>query len=845
VIRGIVLSKSKALIMKKVTLILTTVLASIWSVHAQSVGDYRSIGNGNWNDATRWEIFNGSNWVNANTYPGQNSGTGVVTVMNGTEIKITGSLSHPISSLYINADLNQILPSGSLVFISENPVSLNVEGDVTVIGSMSVADQNGAKSHSLTIGGSLVAGTWDYHEEFQWCDYNCLFYYCYSPSGGYIQTISNDDKLEVIFNTTKPNSSIRGASTIMFQDIRFNGIGISVETSIYINGTARFLNGIVNSCCTFCETSYCGYLVYPDSAPPPPGGCGAIFFNDGAIALGASVNSFVNGGVTKQGNDSFTFPIGYKNEGALVPLTIYAPLTISAPVDAQDAFYAAYSTGQVNHEITDPGLYSVSNCEYWLLRPGDQSQNLTSHLDVTAGWSPSSGCGSSSYITNAPDVTLAHYNGSSWDNHGGSGVGTTTNGSVTWRGVSNFGAFTLGNINTNCVTPSALGATNITTNSATLSWSAVPGAVSYDVYYLNSYNWINVATATTSTSTNLSGLNYSTTYDWKVRANCSSISSSAYRQTQFTTSAPCGTPTALSTTNIATHSATVSWVGVTGALSYNVEYKPSMSTYWTTAVTGITSLSYNLSGLSTATGYDWRVLANCSGGPGPYAQSSFATACDDPYETNNTSSQARQIDLGGLISANISSTTDVDWFRVTVSNITLILTLSNLPADYDLNLYNKNLQLVASSTGYGTSNEVIDYNSRVRNATYYVKVVGKNGAYNISQCYNLLVQAVGSGGSITRVSEPLNESDGLNGQLLYPNPASGFVQLTFNSTVEGRYDVQIVNSVGQLVKQYPAVSIVNGYNQVKIPVKDIRPGMYILKINKDGLNLTKRFVIAR
>jgi len=831
--------------MKSTLILLVTSIVIIVKTSAQSAGDYRSIGSGNWSDATKWETYNGSHWVVTATYPGQNSGTGVVTIMNGTEIKITGSLPHAISSLNISAD--QILPSGSLVFISENPVSLIVEGDVIVTGSMLITDQNGARSHSLTIGGSLVAGTWTYYEEFQWCDYDCLFYYCYSPSGGYIQTISNDDKLAVIFNTTKPNSAIGGSNAITFQDISFNGIGISVGTSIYINGSARFLDGIVNSCCGYCEASYCGYYWTPDTAPPPPPliGCGSIFFNDGATALGASVNSFVEGGVTKQGNDAFTFPIGYKNEGALVPLTIYAPLTISAPVGAQDAFYAAYSTGQVNHEITDPGLYSVSNCEYWLLRPGNENQNVTSHLDVTVGWSPSSGCGSS-YITNVPDVTLAHYNGSSWDSHGGSGVGTTTNGSVTWSGVSNLGVFTLGNINTNCVTPSALGATNITTNSATLSWSAVPGAVSYDVYYLNSYNWINVATATTSTSANLSGLNYLTTYDWKVRANCSSISSSAYRQSQFTTSAPCGTPTALLTTNIATHSTTVSWVGVTGALSYNVGYKPSMSTYWTTAATGITSLSYNLSGLSTATDYDWRVLANCSGGPGLYSQSSFTTACDDPYETNNTSSQARQINLGGLISANISSTTDVDWFRVTLyNNATLNVTLSNLSADYDVYVYGSNLKLVGSSTATGTSNEAVVYNQRGRNGTYYyIKVIAKNGAYNISQCYNLLAQAVGSGGAVTRAYGPFSENDVPNYQFLYPNPATEFVRLSFNSAIDGSCDIQIVNDVGQLLQKRP-VNVIKGYNQVQISVRDFRPGMYILKINRDGLNLIKRFVITR
>ena len=70
----------------------------------------------------------------------------------------------------------------------------------------------------------------------------------------------------------------------------------------------------------------------------------------------------------------------------------------------------------------------------------------------------------------------------------------------------------------------------------------------------------------------------------------------------------------------------------------------------------------------------------------------------------------------------------------------MAVTLSNLPADYDLYVYNKSLKLVGSSTNTGTSNEVVIYNSNARKATYYIKVVGKNGAYNTSQCYNLLAQ---------------------------------------------------------------------------------------------------------
>jgi hypothetical protein len=828
--------------MKSTFILLVTFIVIIVKTSAQTAGDYRSIGSGNWNDASKWETYDGSNWVGTNAYPGQNPGAGIVTVSNQTEITITTSVPRPISSLSVSDD------SGKLIFSSENPLSLSVSGDVSIYGSMVVADQNGTKNHSLIIGGSLVAGKLAVYEEFEGCDYGCLIYYCYYPLGGDIQTISNDDALEVILNTTKPNSSIGGTRAITFQDISFNGIGISVATSIYINGIARFISGLVNSGSGY-AVPYCDYYWTPDTLPPPPVGCcGVISFNDGATAVGASVNSFVNGYVTKQGNDSFTFPIGYKDEGASVPLTVYAPLTISAPVGVQDVFIASYSRGGLTPEISDAGLYNVSNCEYWYLYPGYQSNNVTSSIDLTVGWNSSSGCGSS-YVTNVPEVTVAHFNGTSWDSHGGSGVGTTTNGSVTWSGVSDFGIFSLGNLNTSCVPPSELYVTNITSNSASLSWSAVPGAVSYDVGYKPApfCCWTN----TTSTSFNLSGLTPLATYNWEVRANCGSSSSPARLGPQFTTQSPCGTPSGLSATNITTNSATLSWGTVSNANSYNVQYKQSTSANWIPVATGIPSPSYILSALAAATSYDWRVSANCNEGTGLYAQASFVTAppvCNDVYEPNDESGQARSITFGTTISAGISSTNDVDWFKVTMPNnpnTPLLVTLINLPADYDLYVYNKNLMQVGSSANMGTSNETVSYYSHARSATYYIKVIGKNDAYNVGQCYNLLAQAIVGGGPVARSTNPANEiTDNSDNQLLYPNPASEFVQLTFSSTVEGRYDVQIVNTVGQLVKQYP-VNITKGYNQVKIPVKDVRAGMYILKINKDGLNLIKRFVIAR
>ena len=788
--------------MKKFILILIASIGISFYLSAQSAGDYSSVGSGNWNDPTKWILFDGANWVGATTYPGQNPGTGNVTIINETEIKITETVPHPVNSLSIGGGDPEI-PTAFLTFSAEAAVSLTVSGDVIIEGELRVDNQNGTKTHDLFIGRNFIV------------------FLRFNP-------IDQDDKLGVTFNTTDPNSSIQcpPQNAILFHDITFNGTDIGVYTNIIITGNASFINGIVKP--WYKSITNGMDLIHSYE----------IIFDDGATVSGGSNASFIDGTPSKvMGADPFTFPIG--DEG------FYAPLTIS--VAQPELIYAMYSRNSSwPLSISDPELFSVSNCEYWHVFR-DELNSVNNSIDVTVNWTSALRC-DSYYIPNVSDIVLAYFDGYSWSSHGGTGIGTTTNGSITWSG-SNFGPLTLGNVGTSCEIPSGLSISNVTSNSATLSWAAVNGAISYDVDYkqYSSNEWTNAATATTATSVNLSDLSSSSTYNWRVRTNCS-LSSSSYREDQFATS--CGVPSSLSTIIITDSYAILSWSPIPNVNSYNVQYKQSSATTWIT-FSGVSWPTPTLTGLSASTSYDWRVSANCYSNQGDYVQASFTTSpppCNDVYETNNTSNQAKTIAIGNTISASITSTNDIDWFKVTTpnnSNTNLQVTLSSVPADYDLYVYNKSLKLVGSSVNAGTVNEVVTYNSNSRKATYYIKVVGKIGAHNTSQCFNLRAQVSSSARSVSNASIPQKEiNEELSKQILYPNPASEFVYLNFNSATEGLVNIQIVNSIGQLVKQHP-VNTINGHNQIKINVVDIRPGMYILRINKAALNITRKFVIAR
>jgi hypothetical protein len=109
------------------------------------------------------------------------------------------------------------------------------------------------------------------------------------------------------------------------------------------------------------------------------------------------------------------------------------------------------------------------------------------------------------------------------------------------------------------------------------------------------------------------------------------------------TSPGCGTVTpppacsvsGLAATIITASSATLTWTATSGASSYNVQYKVSTATTWTTA--NATTNSLALSGLSASTQYQFQVRAVCSGTTGAYsAASSFTTSATAPAGTTLT-----------------------------------------------------------------------------------------------------------------------------------------------------------------------------------------------------------------
>jgi hypothetical protein len=273
------------------------------------------------------------------------------------------------------------------------------------------------------------------------------------------------------------------------------------------------------------------------------------------------------------------------------------------------------------------------------------------------------------------------------------------------------------------------------------------------------------------------------------------------------TGTTCSAPTGLVNTTIGTTTSTVSWAAATGATSYTLQYKKSTATSWTSVSTN--STSYNLTGLTSSTTYNWQVRTNCSSGSSAFTtgpnfttQATISTSCTDTYETNNSLSAAKTISVNTNVSAVLGSSTDVDWFKfsntLTAKNIRV--TLSNLPADYDLRLYNSSGTLLSTSANGGNSVEQIKYNNAPV-GTYYIRVYGYNGAFNTSTCYTLRADIASTAFKQVEGADEVEEMAQAEFIDVYPNPSNGSFTYLIDSEIFGEYSVTVTDSYGRIVYQ--------------------------------------------
>ena len=193
-------------------------------------------------------------------------------------------------------------------------------------------------------------------------------------------------------------------------------------------------------------------------------------------------------------------------------------------------------------------------------------------------------------------------------------------------GNSNFAQSTM---SIPCPVPNSLQVSNVTSTSATLNWSYEPGyntmVSDFVVAYraIGNSTWISLGNTFASTLT-VNNLQSGTPYEWRVMQTCS-YSNSSYAYSSFSTTGPlCAAVNGLTTNSVNATQASISWNVSPNANSYQVEYKPSNSSNWSSPLNAASN-STILNNLTPSTTYNWRVITVCSSGTSTSLVSNFTT----------------------------------------------------------------------------------------------------------------------------------------------------------------------------------------------------------------------------
>ncbi len=215
-------------------------------------------------------------------------------------------------------------------------------------------------------------------------------------------------------------------------------------------------------------------------------------------------------------------------------------------------------------------------------------------------------------------------------------------------------------------------------------------------------------------------------------------------------------------------------------------------------------------------------------------------ACTDNYEANESRTAAKTIVLNQDLTAKIGSSTDKDWYKFTTTSSApkVKITVTNLPADYDLKLYNSAGTQLAVSEKAGTSSETITYNTPTAGATYYIQIYGYNGASSNS-CYTFRT----STSATNLFNEATTDDNGVNGLVkitldeplsIYPVPATDKLTLQFDEKNSGQKQLQLVDLRGRVVFKH-MLTYATGTNRLEINLPKLHAGIYMLKVGESRI----------
>ena len=436
----------------------------------------------------------------------------------------------------------------------------------------------------------------------------------------------------------------------------------------------------------------------------------------------------------------------------------------------------------------------------------------------------------------------------------------------------------------------SMATSSITSTSAIVNWSSVPGV------FANTYKirikpvsgsvW-NGQTVTSNTYT-FAGLLPNTLYEYQIRVACSGSSQGAYSASKtFTTAAPpCTQPVSLTANSITSSTALIGWSN-TGATSYSVRVRVVGNAWAGNTIAATNSLT--VTGLLPSTNYEYQVIGNCSGNFSPWSTTgtflTIANPCTVPTSLTSTGATASSVLLSW---SNTGATSYSYRFRVAgnptwgSSSVTSTnsKTVTGLTpgTNYEFQVIGNCSGVFSAWSGIGTfstigtaciqptglSTSAISTTGATLNWTstgaagysYRVRIAGNpwagsNGVttntkvltgLTANTTYEYQVISNCGGGIFSTWSNIASFVTGaslkaITGEILsdnnqvsvYPNPTKDKLNIEFIAAVSEDAMVKVMDMTGRVVKVIRA-SVEAGNNTIEVSLSEFSAGMYTIQL---------------
>ncbi len=333
----------------------------------------------------------------------------------------------------------------------------------------------------------------------------------------------------------------------------------------------------------------------------------------------------------------------------------------------------------------------------------------------------------------------------------------------------------------------------------------------------------------------------------------------------------CNTPAGLTATNITTSSAQLNWAA-SGATTYNLQWKASSASAFTT-IAGISGTTYNLTGLTAATTYQFKIQGVCAAANSSYsAVKSFTTSTGGttPYCASSGITTYEYIAKIALGTISNTSNNNNGYGDYTSLNTTLAAGASNsivMTPGYTGTAYAEYWSVYID---YNQDGDFADAGERVATGNgkvaitkaFTVPTTAKNGATRMRvqmkygspassdpcatftnggevEDYTVTITggAAVSAFSIVQVAKPMIQVN--------PNPATIDAAIVYTIPNQGKVTIQIIDMFGRAVQTIAQGNKSQGtYTLPLSGVKRLAAGTYMITVLQNNVPVAKSSFIT-